>query len=192
MTLEMIKKDAKISIPPRKNPTALANLLRDCILSTQSLLNWTSSIPFIFCMLWIKDWVSSEERIFSLRVVSKEGGKGLIFKLLTIPWSSGNFSRNFPSACSELINCVFMTSEDFFNFYPMVFLSFSDKSFLRKKTMTMFLEICWAVYWRLFESERNIPTIRKERHIIVTEKTLRTLYCQRLFNVSVRKYFVFW
>jgi hypothetical protein len=56
----------------------------------------------------------------------------------------------------------------------------------------MFLESCCAVKWRLLERERNTPNIRKERQIIVMEKKLRILYCQRFLRVSLRKYFNFW
>jgi hypothetical protein len=48
----------------------------------------------------------------------------------------------------------------------------------------MSLESCCAVYWRLFDRETKIPTIRKEKHMIVTEKIFRALNCQRLFRVS--------
>jgi len=55
----------------------------------------------------------------------------------------------------------------------------------------MFFEICLAIYCRLFERERKIAMIRKDRQMIVTEKRLRTLYCQRLFRVSLKKYLNF-
>ena len=56
----------------------------------------------------------------------------------------------------------------------------------------MFLESCLAVKWRLLERERNAPNIRKDRQMMVIEKKLRVLCCQRLPTVSFRKYFNFW
>ena len=45
--------------------------------------------------------------------------------------------------------------------------------------------------WRLFDSERKTPTIRKERHMIITEKMFLARYCHRLLAVAPRKYFSF-
>jgi hypothetical protein len=55
----------------------------------------------------------------------------------------------------------------------------------------MLLERSLAVDRRLLESARNTPRIRKERQMMVIEKTLRALYCQRLLAVSLRKYLTF-
>ncbi|MBM3285385.1 MAG: hypothetical protein FJY81_05890 [Candidatus Aminicenantes bacterium] len=58
--------------------------------------------------------------------------------------------------------------------------------------MTMFSESCLARNWRLLESAKKTPTMRKDREMIVTEKKFLALYCQRLFSVSRIKYLIFW
>jgi hypothetical protein len=45
--------------------------------------------------------------------------------------------------------------------------------------------------WRLFDSERKTPTIRKDKQMIVTEKMFLARYCHKLLAVTPRKYFSF-
>jgi len=136
--------------------------------------------------------VSAEEIFSFLKVVSKEEGNGLMFKLSMIPWSSGKFSWNFSKACSELTNWMSFTRDDFFRLSSIKPLCVSGRFFSRKKTRSMFFESCLAVKLRLLERERKTPNVRKDRQIIVIEKMLRTLNCHRLLSVSFRKYLNFW
>lgn len=55
--------------------------------------------------------------------------------------------------------------------------------------MTRFWETDRAECCRLFERERKIPTVKKDRQMIMTENIFLTLYCHRLLAAVVRKYF---
>jgi len=108
-----------------------------------------------------------------------------------MPWSSGNFKRNFAIASSESTNWMFCTRGEFSNSLEIWSFCAGDISFFRKKTTAISWDICWAVYRRLFERDTNIPTIRNDKHMIVTENTFLALNCQRLFRVSRWKCFNF-
>jgi hypothetical protein len=51
----------------------------------------------------------------------------------------------------------------------------------------MFSESWRAMCWRLFDREKNTPTIRKERQMMAMEKEFRARYCQRLFRATLMK-----
>jgi hypothetical protein len=51
----------------------------------------------------------------------------------------------------------------------------------------MFSESWRAMCCRLLDREKNTPTIRKERQMMVMEKKFRARYCQRLFRATFRK-----
>jgi hypothetical protein len=56
----------------------------------------------------------------------------------------------------------------------------------------MLSDISSAMCRRLLEREMKTPRMRKERQMMVTERTFLPLYCQRLFWASRRKYLIFW
>jgi len=49
----------------------------------------------------------------------------------------------------------------------------------------MFSESWRAMCWRLLDREKNTPTIRKERQIMVMEKKFLARYCQRLLRATL-------